>query len=806
MPIVFGKRSHAVFLIAVAITFTARLHADAPVNPAINATYARLDSIDVTGNLSFSDASIKHELFAQPEFLVANHPMGNQQDFQRVVRELLIKGYRYHGFPDVSVELKAAKDKKDEYKRNAARQKSDSPMWTINIIEGKQILCAGVRVSGTNQIDVEQLTQRLTQPYPNDEAIAHFVHSDEEVVTLWVDGDGDKSKLEDAIWNSGKGVPIGSEEEFHRQVVKALSDVGFSNATVIVRFDLDKTNAKATLVVDVIDEGAKDRVQTITIGGLNINDRDSLLAFLDLSDGDRIDRQKIQDIARMLWESGRFEKQSVKFDPKTGTLKMQVVERKELPRIDRPLNKNAEILLKMSRWLTGLGVRGDDMEFNVNNHGVRIHVIYSEDGILFEVLRDETNDNLTMLIDKDHLLIDHSQLGEKLCVFPNQDVAHLRATFRCSASDKPDKFSDINLSFTASQSGDTKDGLLSFDLLSSPSDWLPMAYQEKIDKQSTDSKLILARDEYQIQIDSQSGRINKWVRGNDSARFAPGLFRAARQACVTSLATKPAYETTDGMLTDAVLYITSDPVTRSIRTALDTETDERIDQPLVSALRRLIDDGLLRGFDMAAGMMSAKGEPESYSIPGVIRNKGSLTAAYTEVVARATLLHAHKVFDEETWPLILTREVALVLLGSSAYTNKVLEQLISDPQTGPIGLATIAALLKTVKAPPGAINLVSKHALHRLNPSDFSSDFALLTRIIPAESITQFRKSIASLDPEEIDALAKLVVDENWDASVRKIHAVGNTDGAELSEADFWYLVCHEPLESWLKNLASVVE
>ncbi len=761
------------------------------------ASAARWRTIEITGNDSFTADKIKKELFSEPTFLIANHPFEDRKNFPKVVHDLLIKGYQHAGFRDAEVTVT----------QTSARDPQSPATWSIKILEGPRVLRGDVRLLGTTDINTDRLTERLTKRFPPRDAIVTIVYANDELVTRWVDSKGKKVKFEKPIWDPNKGVPFDNSVAVHGAVTAAFSDLGYSNAFTVERFEVDEAKQRGTLLIDVIQTGEHDLAKSIEIAGLKINRRDQVLAFLGIAAGDPIDRSMLQEISQRLFESGRFEKQLVTFDSKTQTLHIDLEELSGLPGLEKPLNENALTLLKVSRWMSGIGARGDDFEREWTHEGRRVRMIFGARGVFFELIASELADEgvgkgkLRAMVDRHQVLVDHSKLGEKLLV-ELRDEGQMLFTHRFSASTKPDKFVTSKFTFNGDVPLKRGESPFEFQFLSSPSDWIPLAYHDAVRFDHKGDELIVTHDREQIHVDAKTGRIIQWVTEYGTNHFAAGLLATEREALDASIAAKPVSDVRGEPLSSLMQYLLTEPVIGSIaqcESSSDAGSSQLPDRHLFSATRKLAAGGLFSTLDVVRDWAVHDDDAESFQIPSGLSRKNSTTRIVLEICARLTLLHAHQLFDEETWPLILTREAALVVVGGTEQSGEVLLQLINDEQTGPIGLTSIAWLMKLLRMPPDMIREVAKRAQSRLNPEAFDADFELLTRKIDLDSVSRLREGFQSLTLEERDALAGLG-NENWKNAIRRLHEVGHVEHEDISESGFWYLVFHGPMESWLNN------
>ena len=785
--IVWTRATHYFILIAVALQVSTCTTATAQSGPIA-------DRIEMVGNRSFSKHKLLAELNAQPEFLIASHAYGDSSKLAGVIETLLVKGYRNEGFDKVIVKCEAVTFDDD----------SSPSRWEITINEGMQIRCGQVRILAAKQIDAQALVQRLTEPYAESTAFPNFVEINGIVATHWVNEEGKESKLKDPVWEIGKEVPFDSELRLRKQVIQAIADLGFSHSDVLVRFDVDRDQQTTALTVEILDEGVADRVSEIEIHGNSINTNAQILEYLSVAIGDAIDRDKLQQLTKRLWDSGRFKKHRFRFDKQTQTLSLEAEECSGLPPIDEPINDVAKVLMKASHWLSGVAARGDDIETYNDWGDSKLLVIESGDGLFAELkipsetLTDDQSETVSLLIDRDVFVLNHSRLTGCLRIPLSSMDGQIQFSTEHFADPEADKFMKGTFTLSGTTRRDENEGPLKFSFRNSPVNWLPLAYKESVDHQFIGGEMILTHEKESIRIDVESGKVNQWTTRNGMLRFAPGLLQAARSTYVKELPT--AVNHSDKMakpVTATVAYIISDPVVQTLN-RVRKEDPPFIDPLLNSAIRKFVDGGMLDGFDEALTWMDNEKSEEAFHIPMDTPENLSSKQIFWNVGSRITLLHVDKVFAEGTWPSILIKECCLQLLGASKHGPKVLQDLASDNKNGPLCLAAMTLAMKQFKS--NSVKQSANIGLQRLNPEAFGRDYDALTAIVGDDFLVRLRSSLATMTEEETELLANVLRVPSIGRFLRHIQQTPIKAGE--NESQFWYRVSHDPLEAWLRQHA----
>uniref|UniRef100_UPI0035687CBA hypothetical protein n=1 Tax=Novipirellula sp. TaxID=2795430 RepID=UPI0035687CBA len=676
--IIWTGAIHCLVLIAVALQISTCTTASAQTSPIA-------DRIEMRGNHSFPRRKLFAELNAHPQFLIASHALGDSSQLAGVIENLLVKGYRNAGFDKATVKCEEV----------ISIDKSSPSRWKITVDEGKQIRCGQVRIVAAKQIDSQALVRRLTEPYADTNAFPKFVAINENIVTYWVNEEGKESKLKDPVWEIGDKVRFDSELGLRNQVIQAIADLGFSQSDVLVRFDVDRDRQTAALIVDILDEGVADRIGEIEVHGNSINTYDQILEYLGVAIGDTIGRSELQQMTKRLWDSGRFKKHRFRFDKQTQSLSLELEECSGLPPIDEPINKTATVLMKASQWLSGIAARGDDIETYTAWGEDNLLVIQSNDGLFAElkspsgVSADGQLETASLLIGRDQFVLNHSALPRCLRIPLGSMGGQIQFSTEHFADPDPDKFLKGTFTLSGNTRRDETEAPLQFSFRSSPVNWLPLAYKESVHTEVVGGELILSHGTESIHVDVESGKVNQWHTQNGMLRFAPGLLQAARSTFLSELPEAVNHgDGHSGPVTATVDYLTSEPVVQTLN-QVRAEDPPSIDPLLISAIRKLNDGGMLRGFDEVLTWMDNDTGNEKFYIPMDTPKNLSSEQIFWNLGSRIALLHIDKVFAQGTWPLLLSKEFCLRSLGASKYTQQVLQQLGQDQHNGPICFAAM---------------------------------------------------------------------------------------------------------------------
>ncbi|WP_153556612.1 BamA/TamA family outer membrane protein [Roseimaritima sediminicola] len=733
--------------------------------PATSSTDDR-NRFTFEGNTTFGDAQLRDALLADPDFLLAAHPLGTSDELAGVMRKQLIAAYRRQGFPSPQIEVAATSDPVGAH---------------VSIDEGSRLRVGEVRIHGGTELDFDRLRQRLTEPYPKGDVFPRFSQLDGQVVQQWTDSAGKAVELEKPVWPRGKPLPIDTENLLHLAVVQALKDLGYSQALALVRIELDQPAGTGRLVVQVAEEGPRDRVEEIEVRGGPINPSLLIQQHLGVQVGQAVDRQQIADWTRKLWESGRFQKQQVQFQRTasgTGRLIIEVEETPGLPPLDQPISERAEIYRRAQRWLGTFDRLEQDVVITADAPPYHFLSVQSDQGMILQVTRSGAAGDrsgaadMALIMDPQQLALMHSDHPERWSLGLDAVTAQLTFRTKLRAAVEEDRLFGLGLHFNVNNQRQTGQNVVEHAFDVSPADLLPFAYKSKLQQEVVDGVLIGRRGEDRLEVDIHSGEIRAWETELLQVRFEQGAFERLRGELLAQHGHKPNAYQPGRPLGTLAAFLCSPPVwaeATQLSNRLRTE-GVRSNPHLGSALRRLAEGGLLEPADAVIRRMQRGREEERFFIPAQPNTGGGdWQTMMRKVAARAVLHAATDVFAEGEWPLRVTREVCLAVLGRGAHATEVIDQMLADPETGPLGLGTVAYLLSHVHRSAAA--KVAEAGLDRLDEDAVQRDLQPLIEGEVGRWLDRMTASIAELTPEQREAVGGLFGDESRRRQWHALHA-----------------------------------
>lgn len=763
------------------------------------------ERIQFIGHQSFSADQLREALIAEPDFLLATHPHGDKAGVREATRSRLLAGYQRAGFASPEIDVKT----------NLEHGVS------VHISEGQRFYCGSVRVNGANQVDAQLLADRLTKPFSKKGTFPTFVETADKLIARWVDGDGTVVKQESPVWERGKPAPLNTEQKLNRAVQAAMADLGFSSTQVLVAITTNPSTSQAELVVDLLDEGMRDRVDTIDVTGSEINSRDQLLTFLNVEPGFTFDSSQQQRLTKQLWDSGRFTKHQLQFNRDKegmGRLSIELADVPGVPPLTQPLSSDAQVFMKARRWLSGMNERGEDLVINFKNGGVQLQVIQSAQGMLVQIgatddssldqinsedediAAGESNRKTTFVVDRTHIGISHSDSPAVWKADVTGFRGALRLETKLAAAQSDTHLSHVNFNLNWHSERREDEPLLSQMLNLSPAGWCAFAYKKELRIETVANQLMATGETERMVIDVASGKISRWDSGSSTARVQAGLFEQMREQIVRENANKQnAYQAAQPV-TSLIGYMVSEPCCNGLSDVLRIATSgtRSLNSPLRSAFEKLASAGLFVPLDAFALHTAQWSGGERFAIPDETTDSKDLKRWAVSLVGKYTLKCLPDLFAEGTWPMKVAREACLVAVQRGRHTNKVLKELKNDASTGPLCDASVACLLSLVGQPLAPS--FATRSLGNLEPEKFDRDMNVLLSGPSGKWIARIVNGIASMSDSEIMALGKLFKGDRLGNALKviQIHAK-----PPVANESLWYQAAHVSLEAKLREIGA---
>jgi hypothetical protein len=708
------------------------------------ADFGNPDRLTVRGATTIAESTIVRELYANIDVVKAADPAVPLEEFERVLCEKAIAGYRHLGFAEATVQ---------------ANLDEQLDKLVLTIVEGPRYLAGEVEISGLPDAKAAWLRDKLAAENAADE---------EKAVGPWTP-DSFKNMDGPLRWPVGKAAWCDSEtrHQLQRRIEELLFDDGLLFPEFTVRVRLDKQSERAGLVIEVADPGLPAALDEIVIVGNETNSREDVLKYLGLAPGIAVRTDLRNEVIDKLAQSGRFTESKVEFNKPAArgerlTMKITLTEYKKAPSLREPFSKEEAALVRLSKWLSRFNESDEEIIIERKTPGMTAEFVVAPRrgiiGMLRETVQDEAQPDapfvLAAVFTEGRLGVFSTALQRQ---FSMRNVAlQARAGLQLSIHDGPPKFDGRgSLSYGLQfRSGSPYRRPIHVALKDTAVAMLALAHEYNADLSWSDDVLTVWYAGRQLKLDSVTGRLLA-ARGGDSAgtlnvACSSGEFDRRLQD-IEKLARKyPNDFDRERPLTSAAMFACDAWMAR-----LRGDARERW-----KISRRLLELGLLQPVDRELVAIHQTDAPYFWIPPGEnsrqFAQAGSQIAKYVFSSLGNRLIHA--LVPRGSWPERLAHETVFAALGES---RRLLDEAYYAPDgAGPLWRVSSAAAL-WISEMQGASARCAREGMRRMSPQDFVRDCAALrdTSGLLGRCITNAADVLSRLDEAEAAALCKTLTE-----------------------------------------------
>ena len=734
---------------------------------------ARVEAIAFRGNTAFTAAQIRSGLMSSFEFLLAAHPWAGRSNYLATLPELMVRGYRCAGYPDVKA---------------TARVPATGSGIMVEIVEGPRLVQGEILFRGAKTIPVAALRHELTNSVKKSsgQPLGGADVSATDASARFLDSEGREINPREAIWQPGEPFPFSQPlGNYAQSVEQTLTDFGYFFPKVEVSVVRHDDRGTADLLVSIIEEGPHGTVKEIVVTGVTNNSRAQILQFLGLREGMPIERELISGCERRLWESARFLRYSVTplplpQDTNAIRLTVDVQELSGTPALGREFSREERAMLKFRDWLL-LAMRTNDLVVSAaasNSAGLAqaIRIVISPHGIAAWLLPELTaglsNASSVFLADGRDFTAFSPRTGRKFSTpFTTNQI------FQFNAALLPDRSEDreesvqltVGAGFAPREKLEALDGAspMRLKLIFAPCAFVREAHRTNGLKWIGNTlSMTTESGEIELRIDGTTGQLLRFSgRSTDELvglvtfdiAFQPGAHARATQELAALAAGRPNHFESR----------------RAISTSADFVVQELLDSPLVhrwlwkeldaptrpragAALNALLQAGALGAFDAFANNWPQAGDTVFYVPPKDPANVPQMMETLAAMVAARVFQLADTSFPRQSWPWVVAREAVFVFAGKPVFTERELGRLYESEDVGPVGFLALSKLLNAARMSAG--QAFAMRGLDRLTLNDFRKDSRLLleANTAAAESFTNTVQGMRALSGPDLEALIAL--------------------------------------------------
>ena len=745
--------------------------------------------LEFVGVKTFTPAQLAAELEFDIDYQRAATPNAPLREFKKALAASLKQGFRRAGFPRPTVEV--------AYRESPERME-------VRVTEGPRCRQGEIVVQGNRLVSTEGLKTWLTSRQAKEDAEPK-----------------DKGTTEKPAWDPGRPAPFDpyALKKLHKQVARGLADQGFFFPSFEVEVRPRVPLAQAELVVRIQEEGPEGRLGEIDITGLKKNSRESLLKFLELREGMRLNSETVATARRMLIESARFWEVEVELiEPKQADdevgLAIQLREFAPLPPLDEPLSEDDEAMLRIASWLTRASEGEVDLVFEYAGPLSWGDQRLLDDCELRVVLAPGRGAVVESLVPTgrgrhfhDWLLIESGRIGhydvrhQQMFEIEGSGIAaKMNLHLLPDNSNRQEFKTSLNVGIGMNSGGDAAE-LTQFRF--EPVVFLKKAQEPGIKVHRRGGIVHFTDQEISLKADEATGRVISLT-----VKKAPGLQVSTREGAFDEAVARldkkrqtmrnryqaiaPAGSLVDYALERWLIGMQASPNVRP----------ETIHQTAV--LRSLLAVALMEPIDRWREEFTG-GDPDlEFKIPF----RPDSTAETPMAIAGMFLPGvADRLLPREGWSWTLLREAGLVLAGRAEHTAGELRRVVDQP-LGPLGHWALAELL--AKAGKPSAGMIVGRGLARLGDEPFLADLdeLLFDRPETAEMIDNVAARLRELSGEELEMLVSLLPKTSRPLAGQWIHAVVSDPERPAREAirevalEYWRTSWREQVRAQLWQIA----
>jgi tetratricopeptide (TPR) repeat protein len=711
------------FILAVAVGVLAASGAEeaaakAPSGGALVGDRGRKESLEFEGNKTFTREQILRGISLSLDFQTGSRPNSPFPDFAALLKRLVRLGYQRAGFGDVDVEVTEV----------------DPKRVRIRVNEGPRYLCGEIILSGVPSMTNGTVQRKITEAFQPNVA---------PPIPFSPDG-----------WRRGKPAPMDEDarERFSVLVMETFTSLNYWAPSVQVRLIPSPAQHRADLSIHIANEGVKGTVEEIEITGLHTNSRAKILEHLGLKAGMPLQADLAAGVSNQLWRCGRFFHHDVVLeplaDPGRFKLKVDLVEVRDAPPIERELSPKEMALLKLRERLVGWKSHPEDFVLSISstNSAVRhrLEVVLSQAAMALTA-RDRSAGRLGKI---EYAIVFSDQLTGYYSVLRKTLFAARRSRLGSQLTmqvrlPSPQSYGSGNFSLGIRLGAPTNEPPLRVEWDVSPAVFVSMAHWMDSTLENDVLTLRSVTDDVrtEIRIDAVSGRLLGGTRGGHGESVELHLVEGAFSRVATELAELTSDHSNCYLTNHEFSSWATFMVTELMQSPLAEYAVEWFgqDRSLTNRNQTAAPSGsnLLA---LARGILSQKGiqrllEPfdrlgsggdddvaEYFVVPSPSRAEQANSWAGDTL--GWIVDSAHQVWPRDTWPWAVFRAEAFVVCGADRQVAAELDPLVQSVDLGPVGALAAASVVADVDL--RLARRLAERGRRMLRPDDFRRDYLVL--------------------------------------------------------------------------------
>lgn len=753
------------------------------------------------GAKAFTAQQVRAGLLADMEVQIAATPSAPRDAFVATVTRQVTVGYLTAGFPDAKV--KAA---------------VDGEALVVSMDEGKQYLAGKIEVTGAKKTDAAQILAYIKSLESKSLQSARVSPLDGAILIKTNDKPSDPIA---PVWEEGKPATFNPVDD-RRMIAwarQALCQQGYFWAKVSIDRRLEGN--KATLLIQVVDEGARATLADVEVIGARRHTLADVKAYLKLETGQAIDLPTMLGLHRQLWLSGRFFGHDLLARPAgdgPGRVKLHIKldEHPKAPLLKEELSGEALAVMRCRQWLEKTLDGENDL---VASGGSELYhlklIVNTRGGIVIAVAPPDKPGAMTLIRSDFTVVITQKVLGaysvgQKKKFVTSGGGWGLEANIDYIA--QPDSPDDKKLSLLMNAGVSTRiDQPFHLKATLAPVCFMDLAYPYRgkegaVRPELKDGVFSVAMGAMTFRFREQSGELLEMLWKGDSGTMRmtveQGALAREIERLEKAVATKNLYDT-NKPLSSAVTF-TADLL--FVGPWLFGNASEKQRSLAARAVSKLVSDKAILEAEQSFAALSKPQRWEGFHIPFNAETFAQPTSPFAFL--RALVPYCDDLFPRQTWPWTMSRETILLVSGWARYTDLEARRTFNDPDVGPVGFFA-GARLYAMASDPTSSRIFAKRGLERLTLEFFEKDCRTLFdgQSVQARLLSGVLRSLKDLTDEELDALAAVFPQHG--ATLRTVARLqkefgkdGNVLPPGLVKA-LWEQGIKDALEGALKDLAT---
>lgn len=314
------------------------------------------DKLVIKGAKAFSSDEIREAIFNELDVVATCDPDAPLTELTAAIARKTEAGYHLAGFCDVVVSVTPADGR-----------------LVMTIEEGERFTCGEIVISGHREIDAEKIKTELIQPTTTE--LKPRSH-----------------------WRTEEPASFAPEtaDRLTQKALAAAHDQGHYSAKLKAKVRPDRRTRKATLRIDIIDEGPLSTLRDVEMSGNERDSRAAVIACLGFNPSAPLTRTLREQIERRLLASGRFTQvrwelgepgeRDASWRPRLALQEYELA-----PTINEPLSREEKALLRLAEWFHRLDTSQEEVVLQ-DNSGKNLMVFAPQRG--FIVLLEGWNDDV----------------------------------------------------------------------------------------------------------------------------------------------------------------------------------------------------------------------------------------------------------------------------------------------------------------------------------------------------------------------------------------------------------------------------